>query len=73
MDSVWAMRAAYSEARKVMMAQDAYCSKAEAGLWDSSVGEFPENPKWEMLVDVLRGRVKVWSSHPQLFVFHLKF
>ena len=59
MDSVWALRAAYSDARKVMMAQDAYCSKAEAGLWDPSMGDFPENPKWEMLVDVLRGRVKV--------------
>lgn len=59
MDSVWAMRAAYNEARKVMMAQDAYCSKAEAGLWDSLVGDFPGSSKWEVLVDALRGKVKV--------------
>ena len=63
MDSVWALRAAYNDARKVMVAQDAYCSKAEAGLWDPSMGDFPENPKWEMLVDVLRGRVKVQNCH----------
>lgn len=69
MDSVWALRSAYSEARKVMMAQDAYCLKAEAGLWDS-LGNFPDNPKWEMLVDVLRGRVKVWNSRTQVFIFH---
>lgn len=61
MDSVWALRSAYSEARKVMMAQDAYCLKAEAGLWDS-LGNFPDNPKWEMLVDVLRGRVKIFNQ-----------
>jgi hypothetical protein len=62
MDSAWALRAAYNEARKVKMAQDEYCSKAEAGLWDGMVGDFPDHPKWEMLVDVLRGRIKVWSS-----------
>jgi hypothetical protein len=64
MDSVWALRAAYKEAHKVMMAQDAYCSKAKAGLWDTLAEDFPDNPKWEMLVDVLRGRVKVWNSSP---------
>lgn len=54
------MREAYNEARKIKIAQDSYCSKAEAGLWGSLEGNFPENLKWEMLVDVLRGRVKVW-------------
>jgi len=72
MDSVWALRAAYNEARKIKMAQDAYCSKAEAGLWDALVGDFPDNPKWEMLVDVLRGRVKVWGSQFHLMIFILK-
>jgi len=62
MDSIWALRTAYNEARKIQKAQDAYCSKVEAGLWDSLVGDFPDNPKWEMLVDVLRGRVKI-SNH----------
>jgi hypothetical protein len=54
------LRAAYFEARKILKAQDAFCSNFEAGLWDS-VADFPENPKWEMLVDVLRGKVKVGS------------
>lgn len=59
MDSVWAMRSAYNEARKVKLSQDAYCAKAEAGLWESIDGNFPESLQWEALVDVLRGRVKV--------------
>lgn len=59
MDSMWALRSAYNEARKVKLAQDAFCSKAEAGLWDSIGNEFPENLQWEALIDVLRGRVKV--------------
>ena len=66
MDSIWALRSAYNEARKVKEAQDVYCSKAEAGLWESLEGHLPQNPQWEMLVDVLRGRVKVfilYSSH----------
>lgn len=58
MDSVWALRSAYNEARKIKNAQDTYCSQAEAGLWDS-LSDFPDDFKWEMLVDVLRGRVKV--------------
>ena len=59
MDSAWAMRSAYDEARKLKESQDAYCDKANAGLWESLDGPFPEDLKWEMLVDVLRGRVKV--------------
>lgn len=64
MDIMWALRSAYGEARNLMQSQDAYCAKAEAGLWGSVSGGFPENQKWELLVDVLRGKVKV-SSHCQ--------
>ncbi|KAJ6539527.1 carbohydrate esterase family 9 protein [Mycena capillaripes] len=60
-DAIWALRSAYAEARDVLAAQDAYCSKVEAGLWDS-LGPFPENLRFEMLVDVLRGKVKVTSQ-----------
>ncbi|KAJ3568395.1 hypothetical protein NP233_g5740 [Leucocoprinus birnbaumii] len=58
MDTQWAFREAYNNARKVKEEQDAYCEKAFAGEW-KGLGPFPENLKWEALVDVLRGRVKV--------------
>lgn len=58
MDSAWAFREAYNEARKIRDAQDEYCSKAEHGLWQS-LDVWPEDLKWEALVDVLRGRVRV--------------
>ena len=48
----------YNEARKVKEAQDAYCEKALAGKWED-LGDFPEDLKWEQLVEVLRGRAKV--------------
>ncbi|KZV83009.1 hypothetical protein EXIGLDRAFT_729044 [Exidia glandulosa HHB12029] len=60
MDNIWAFRSAYNEARKVKEAQDLYCAKAQAGQWDELADSaFPESLQWEMLVDVLRGRVKV--------------
>jgi len=60
MDSIWSFRSAYDEARKLKNAQDGYCRKAEAGKWDSLRGqEYPDSLQWEILVDVLRGRVKV--------------
>ncbi|KAI0658489.1 composite domain of metallo-dependent hydrolase [Cubamyces menziesii] len=60
MDTVWALRSAYAEARKVRDAQDAFCMRAEAGLWNEIADEsYPEDLRWEALVDVLRGRVKV--------------
>jgi hypothetical protein len=59
MDSVWALRTAYSEARKIKKEQDDFCANIEAGLWDSLNGSFPDDSQWEILVDVLRGRVKV--------------
>ncbi len=59
MDSVWALRSAYEQARKIKVTQDDYCLKAEAGLWHELKSPFPESLQWEMLVDVLRGKVKV--------------
>ena len=44
MDTMWSFRFAYNEARKVKSAQDAYCAKAEAGLWESLDSKFPEAP-----------------------------
>lgn len=63
MDAIWAFRSAYNEARKVKLQQDNFCAKADAGLWEEIAGQsFPENLQWEMLVDVLRGRVKVCGA-----------
>ena len=60
MDIMWTYRQAYQRASQIKSAQDAYCAKAEAGLWNSIVDSFPEgNNQYEALVDVLRGRVKV--------------
>ncbi|KAF9268136.1 carbohydrate esterase family 9 protein [Marasmius fiardii PR-910] len=65
MDGVWSLRQAYNEARKVMRLQDSFCANVESGLVDldplESESQFPENFKWEMLVDVLRGKVKVFN------------
>jgi len=59
MDIMWAYRQAYQRASQIKAAQDAFCGKAEAGLWNSIVDSFPEAYQYEALVDVLRGRVKV--------------
>lgn len=59
MDIMWAYRQAYQRASDIKTAQDAYCAKAEAGLWNTIVDSFPEAYQYEALVDVLRGRVKV--------------
>ncbi|TFK44771.1 hypothetical protein BDQ12DRAFT_673545 [Crucibulum laeve] len=58
MDTIWAFREAYNRARLIKERQDEFCSAALAGKWDN-LGEFPDDLKWEALVDVLRGRVKV--------------
>ncbi|KAJ4479028.1 hypothetical protein J3R30DRAFT_3682364 [Lentinula aciculospora] len=58
MDTIWAYRQGYEEARKLKVKQDAYCEKAVTGQWDS-LGDFPEDLQWEALVDVLRGKVKI--------------
>ncbi len=59
MDTIWALRSAYAEAAKIKANQDEFCAEAESGLWDLINTPFPEDAQWEMLVDVLRGRVKV--------------
>lgn len=41
--------------------QDSYCAKAKAGEWSSLSDTLPTDLKWEALVDVLRGKVKVCS------------
>lgn len=66
MDTMWAFRHAYDEARKIKNAQDEYCAKAAAGLWDGLAAEVPKDLKWEALVDVLRGKVKVRTSSSSL-------
>ncbi|KAJ7268559.1 hypothetical protein C8J57DRAFT_1325544 [Mycena rebaudengoi] len=58
MDAAWNFRNAYSEARKIKSAQDAFCAAAARGGWDGKA-EFPQSLQWEALVDVLRGRVKL--------------
>jgi hypothetical protein len=63
MDTAWAFRQAYNEARKIRDAQDTYCTHARAGTWNAIADQkFPDSLQWEMLVDVLRGRVKVGPS-----------
>ncbi|KAG6333567.1 hypothetical protein ID866_5529 [Astraeus odoratus] len=57
MDVAWAFREAYEKARKMKESQDAFCSKIFHG--ERELGDFPEDSQWEMLVDVLRGKVKV--------------
>jgi hypothetical protein len=48
----------YNVAREWRDKQDEFCVRAEAGLWEKG-DKFPESFKWEALVDVLRGRVKI--------------
>ncbi|THH28414.1 hypothetical protein EUX98_g5775 [Antrodiella citrinella] len=60
MDTMWAFRSAYETARKIKRSQDDFCMKAEAGLWNELQDQsYPESLQWEMLVDVLRGRVRI--------------
>lgn len=59
MDTMWALRSAFNQARVLKKQQDVYCAKAESGLWGSIDSKFPENKDLGLLVDVLRERVKV--------------
>lgn len=68
MDTIWALRSAYNQAMKIKVSQDEYCRKAESGLWESLDGPFPVDFRWEMLVDVLRGKVKVGTHFIQIFL-----
>ncbi|KAL0577323.1 hypothetical protein V5O48_004679, partial [Marasmius crinis-equi] len=58
MDTIWAFREAYDKAAQVKKQQDNFCARVEAGDFEG-LGEFPEDLKWEALVDVIRGRVNV--------------
>ena len=60
MDHFWTFRSIYDQARQLKNAQEEYCRLAEADDW-AVLGSkpFPDDLRWEMLVDVLRGRVKV--------------
>jgi len=49
----------YAQARKIKEEQDEFCSNVLNGDWQLASSHFPEELKWEALVDVLRGRVKV--------------
>lgn len=57
MDTVWAQRSIYNEARILRDKQDEYCAKVDAGVVVSE--PFPDDLRLEALVDVLRGKVKV--------------
>ena len=59
MDAAWTLRAAYAQASQARRAQDAFCSAAQAGLWQG-LGDYPEASQWDLLIDVLRGKVKVY-------------
>ncbi|KAJ7600764.1 carbohydrate esterase family 9 protein [Mycena floridula] len=59
MDTIWAFRKAYETARQLKEKQDSYCEAALSGNWAAAPGNFPDDLQWEMLVDVLRGRVKI--------------
>jgi len=49
----------YDKARNIKQTQDDFCAKASSGQWEN-LGQFPEDLQWEALVDVLRGKVKVY-------------
>ncbi|KAF9259723.1 carbohydrate esterase family 9 protein [Marasmius fiardii PR-910] len=60
MDTMWSFRAAYEQARKLKEEQDEFCERVESGRWDLlRTRTFPEDLRWEALVDVLRGKVKI--------------
>lgn len=65
MDNVWALREVYDKAWQMKQKQDEYCEKALANDWEG-LGAFPEELRWEALVDVLRGRVKVKMNEDKL-------
>ena len=58
MDNIWAFREIYDKARQLKESQDAYCGKVLNNDF-VGVGPFPEELKYEAIVDILRGRVKV--------------
>ncbi|RPD74182.1 hypothetical protein L226DRAFT_535646 [Lentinus tigrinus ALCF2SS1-7] len=60
MDTVWAVRQAYDNARTLKNDQDSFCEKVLSGDWRSLGSQkYPENLQWQPLVDILRGKIKV--------------
>ncbi|QRV94368.1 carbohydrate esterase family 9 protein [Ceratobasidium sp. AG-Ba] len=59
MDSIWQFRKAYNSARELLVKQDEFCARVDSGQVDWRHESFPEDLEFEVLVDVLRGRVKV--------------
>ncbi|GJJ06667.1 hypothetical protein Clacol_000862 [Clathrus columnatus] len=58
MDTIWAFREIYDEAKQLVEQQDKVCTAAKSGNWNEAQ-TFPENLRLEALTDVLRGKVKV--------------
>jgi len=52
----------YAQARNIKEEQDRFCNSILNGNWQLASSRFPEELKWEALVDVLRGRAKVIES-----------
>ncbi|KAM0792660.1 hypothetical protein ACM66B_002440 [Microbotryomycetes sp. NB124-2] len=63
LDLSWNFRSAFEQARELKVRQDEFCGRVEqASLRGQRLGtdeKFPDDLKWEALVDVLRGKVKV--------------
>lgn len=62
-EAVWKLEKAYRQASQIRVAQDEFCSGLLSG--DELRDHFPQDAALEPLVDVLRGRAKVYptSSH----------
>ncbi|KAK4046878.1 hypothetical protein OIV83_005774 [Microbotryomycetes sp. JL201] len=64
LDLSWNFRSAFEQARTLKQNQDTFCHKVRRAhsrgqVLPSTEREFPDELKWEALVDVLRGKVKV--------------
>ena len=58
MGNIWAFREVCDTSQKILEKQDAYSETVLNNKWNG-LGDFPKELKWEALVDILRGRVKV--------------
>lgn len=61
MDLSWNFRSAFEKARSIKVSQDDFCEDVFAAEKKGEIfkGKFPDDLEWELLVDVLRGKVKV--------------
>ena len=68
MDNVWALRAAFAMARGYRDAQDAFCARAEAGLWDEIGTEaYPDDEAGLVQLD----RLVEWNGRLQACILAL--